>query len=125
MKPLWNTLADVTGLKVNFKKRRNKITKNSDSLSRDMFKNIHGNDRGNKLWGLIYESENGYKKYWEEKNRFLDKNIERFVYSKSYNNIESVRGILNQIYIAVDLAIIDCEETFEGLNGQITELIGA
>ena len=102
---------------------RHQIDTSSAQQTRDQFVDMFGRDKGLKLWGLIYESQNGYKKYWEEKNVFINKNIERIIISKTRNNEESLRSILTQVDIAIDLAILDCEETFDNLNGHITEII--
>jgi hypothetical protein len=102
---------------------RYNIIKTSSQLSMDRFVEIYGRDKGLKLWGMIYESENGYKKYWEDKNVFINKNIERIIISKTRNNEESLRSILTQIDICIDLSILDCEDTFESLNGNISEII--
>lgn len=102
---------------------RHRITKQSNQLSKTKFCELYGKDKGLKLWGLIYDSNNGYKKYWEAKNLYIDKNIERLISSESRNNEESLRSILTQIDISLDIAILDCEETFNGLNGQIAEFL--
>ena len=102
---------------------RSNITTNSDRQSREEFISLYGKKTGARLWGLIVESKKGYRTYWEEKNMFLNKNIERITSSSSRSNEDSVWSILNQIDIAIDLAILDMEETLKGLNGEIIKLI--
>jgi hypothetical protein len=102
---------------------RKAITDTSTSLSKEKFIYLYGQAIGNELWQLVYESVGGYKNYWEEKNLFVTKNIERLVVSDSRNNADSMWSILTQIDISIDIAILDMEETLSGLNGQIIKLI--
>jgi len=92
-------------------------------LSKKKIIAIYGQDVANKLWQLIYLSDKGYKHYWDEKNQFVNKNIERLIVSEKRNNEDSVWSILGQIDISLDIAIVDMDETLSGLNGQILKLI--
>ena len=84
---------------------------------------IHGQKRGIELFNLIYQSENGFKKYHDDNVRFIFKNIEKLAKSQAKNRIQQIRTFLLQIDVAIDISITDCEEVFDNLNGRIEEYI--
>lgn len=100
-----------------------RIIKKYEANTLERFIALHGREKGNKLYGLIYESTNGFKSYHKGRLIFIDENIERVLLSQSKNIKDAVRTILTQIDIAIDLSIIDCEDAFEDLNGEIEELV--
>ena len=100
-----------------------RIINTYEKNTREAFIKLHGRDVGLKLFGLIYESENGFKAHHQNRVLFISENIERVLLSQSKNKKDALRTILTQIDIAVDLAIVDCEEAFKALNGRIEDLI--
>ncbi|NHZ84403.1 MAG: hypothetical protein GWP19_00800 [Planctomycetia bacterium] len=102
-----------------------KIKKQYEKNTREKFMALHGRIKGAKLFGLIYDSAKGFKKHHGNRLLFINENIERVLLSQSKNSKDSIRTILTQIDIAVDLAILDCEDAFEDLNGDIEKLVNA
>jgi hypothetical protein len=51
----------------------------------------------------------------------IQKNIERIAFSNAYSKKQKIYQYLMQLDIATEIAILDCEEVFRGLNGRFTQ----
>jgi len=87
------------------------------------FNNEYGKEVSESMFALIYHSDNGFKRYHKERLEFIFRNINRVVNSQAKNINDSIRTILTQIDISIDLAILDCEMAFTDLNGRIENSI--
>jgi len=100
-----------------------KIIKTYEKNTREQYVAIYGRKKGLKLYGLIYESKEGFKNYHKNRVQFIIQNIEKVLLSRSKNIDDSIRTILTQIDIAIDMAILDCEDAFIDLNGRVERII--
>ena len=100
-----------------------RIIKKYEQETRTRFIEQYGREIGLKLFGLIYDSNDGFRNYHRARLDFIFENIDRVMFSATKTLFDSVRTILTQIDVSTDLAIIDCDLAFKELNGRIEDLI--
>jgi len=73
------------------------------------------------LFNLIYV--NAFRPYHSENIGTIEKRVKRLPFSNSKNTDDILRTFFYKIQDALDDSILDCEEIFESLNGQIDAII--
>jgi hypothetical protein len=90
---------------------------------REQYQCLYGARLGNAVYNLVYLGEKGFKQYHDNNVEFIEKNIRRLSRTASKNINDIFRTFLFQLLVATDTAILDCEDAFNGLNGDLEEVI--
>ena len=76
-----------------------------------------------KIWNLVYESKNGFKEHHADNVNYIQRNINRIAFTKAFSTKQKIYSFITQLEIAAEMAITDCEKSFELLNGNLEKLI--
>ena len=72
---------------------------------------------------LVYESENGFKGFHSDNVNYIQRNIQRIAFTSAFSEKQKIYSFINQLEIATEIAITDCEASFIALNGNIEKLL--
>jgi len=80
----------------------------------------YGHTCGNELFDYVYYE--GFRKYHNNNVKHILTTIDKLSSSSNAVNFKLYSFLLN-LYIALDMAIYDCEQVFKDFNGHITDII--
>jgi len=72
---------------------------------------------------LVYESEKGFKAFHADNVNYIQRNIQKIAFTNMFSIKQKIWSFINQLEFATEIALTDCEASFNALNGNIEKLL--